>query len=244
MDQMGFPNKWCEWVFGILSSARSSVLVNGSHTFEFPCFKGIRQGDPISPFLFLIVMEGFSSMVRRASSVGTFRGIMLPNNGPTLTNLLYADDSVLIGEWSGSNIKHMALLLRCFNIVSGLQINMGKSSLMGIGVSSSQVEIMAKVLNCKKGSTPFIHLGVMVGARMTRVANWKSVMEVVESRLSLWKAATLSISGLVTLIKSVLESIPNYHLSLFKAPAAVLHGIEGIIRRSFWGGNKTLKNLH
>ncbi|KAJ0797800.1 putative RNA-directed DNA polymerase [Helianthus annuus] len=218
MEQMGFPNKWCEWVFGILSSARSSVLVNGSPTFEFPCFK--------------------------ASRVGAFRGIVLPNNGPTLTHLLYADDCVLLGEWSRSNIRNMALLLRVFNIVSGLQINMGKSCLMGIGVSSRQVDVMAKVLNCKKGSIPFFHLGVLVGARMSRVSNWKSVTEVIEARLSLWKAATLSIGGRVTLIKSVLESIPNYHLSLFKAPAVVIQGIEKIIRPFLWGGNQTLKKMH
>ncbi|KAI3704850.1 hypothetical protein L1987_75079 [Smallanthus sonchifolius] len=244
MDQLGFPHKWCLWIYGILSSVRSSVLVNGSPTFEFPCYKGMRQGDPISPFLFLIVMEGFSSMVRKASRSGVLRGIMLPNNGPILTHLLYADDCVLLGEWSGINIKNMALLLCCFYIVSGMQINMGKSSLIGIGVSSRQVESMAMVLNCKTGAIPFIHLGVMVGARMSRVENWKSVLEVVESRLTLWKAATLSVGGRVTLIKSVLESIPNYHMSIFKAPVAVLNGIEGIIRRFLWGGNNVIKKTH
>ena len=60
MNQMGFPTKWCEWVFGVLASARSSILVNGAPTFEFQCSKGMRQGDPLSPFLFIIVMEALS----------------------------------------------------------------------------------------------------------------------------------------------------------------------------------------
>ena len=72
MMQMGFPSKWCLWVRGILKSAVSAVLVNGSPTFEFQCKKGLRQGDPLSPILFLIVMEVLSKMVDQACNVGGF----------------------------------------------------------------------------------------------------------------------------------------------------------------------------
>ncbi|XP_076888771.1 secreted RxLR effector protein 78-like [Bidens hawaiensis] len=105
MEQMGFPDKWCKWILRILSSARSSVLVNGSPTFEFQCFKGLRQGDPISPFLFIIVMEAFSCMFRRAAEAGIFKGIQTPNGGPILSHLLYADDAMIMGEWSLANLK-------------------------------------------------------------------------------------------------------------------------------------------
>ncbi|XP_076912829.1 uncharacterized protein LOC143571228 [Bidens hawaiensis] len=70
MLQMGFPNHWCLWVKEILDSARSAVLVNGSPTFEFKCEKGLRQGDPLSPFLFLIVMETLSWMLSKAREIG------------------------------------------------------------------------------------------------------------------------------------------------------------------------------
>ena len=63
MRQMKFPEIWCRWIYGVLSSARSSVLVNGSPMFEFGFVKGLRQGDPLSPFLFIIVMEAFSSVI-------------------------------------------------------------------------------------------------------------------------------------------------------------------------------------
>ncbi|KAJ0567310.1 putative RNA-directed DNA polymerase [Helianthus annuus] len=244
MRQLGFPSRWCSWVGGILSSARSSVLVNGSPTFEFACQKGMRQGDPLSPFLFLFVMEAFSSMLRRASRVGAIRGIILPNDGPTLNHLLYADDCIIIGEWAERNIKNVALLLRCFYLCSGLKINLKKSSLFGIGVDSQEVDEMATVLNCNKGVVPFVHVGVLVGARMTRTVNWKSVFEIFDSRLALWKASMLSLGGRVTLIKSVLESIPNYYFSLFKAPMEVINGLEIIIKRFLWGGNGSVNELH
>ncbi|MFS7958360.1 putative RNA-directed DNA polymerase [Helianthus anomalus] len=244
MAQLGFPQRWCLWIYGILSSARSAVLVNGSPTFEFGCSKGMRQGDPISPFLFIIVMEAFTSMIRRASRVGALRGIVLPNNGPVLTHLLYADDCVLMGEWARNNVKNVVLLLRCFYLCSGLKINMSKSSIFGIGVENGDVEAMASILKCKVGETPFAHLGIMVGAKMSRVVNWKFVFDLFEARLSLWKASMLSIGGRVTLIKAVLESIPNYYLSLFKAPASVLNGLEAIIKRFLWGGDDRYRKLH
>ncbi|KAJ0877929.1 putative RNA-directed DNA polymerase [Helianthus annuus] len=93
MKQMNFPNRWCNWIEGVLGSARSSVLVNGSPTFEFSCEKGIRQGDPISPFLFLIVMEGLSSLIRMACDKGMFQGVRLNNDGNIISHLLYADDA-------------------------------------------------------------------------------------------------------------------------------------------------------
>ncbi|XP_021995585.1 uncharacterized protein LOC110892744 [Helianthus annuus] len=82
LRRLGFPARWCLWVEGILASARSSVLVNGAPTFEFDYKKGIRQGDPLSPFLFVIVMEALSSIFKKASDIRAFDSIRLPNGGP------------------------------------------------------------------------------------------------------------------------------------------------------------------
>ena len=129
MTQMGFPARWCNWIYSSLASAKASVLVNGSTTEEFQCFKGMRQGDPLSPFLFLIVMEALSNILKKASSGGLMRGVSLPNNGPVLSHLLYADDVLFLGEWSRYNIKAVSRFLRCFHLISGLKINLNKSTL-------------------------------------------------------------------------------------------------------------------
>ncbi|XP_021986636.1 uncharacterized mitochondrial protein AtMg01250-like [Helianthus annuus] len=118
---------------GILSSARSSVLVNRSPTFEFQCGKGIRQGDPISPFLFIVTMEALSCMFDKACEAGVIDGICLPNYGPLLSHVLYADDAIILGEWSKGNVKNVVRILRSFYVCSGLRINLGKSNLYGLG---------------------------------------------------------------------------------------------------------------
>ncbi|XP_076929431.1 putative mitochondrial protein AtMg01250 [Bidens hawaiensis] len=140
MAQMKFPDKWRSWIYGIVSSAKSSVLVNGSPTFEFKCSRGIRQGDPISPFLFILAMEAFSFLLNKDLAEGLFIGFSTPNNGPNISHLLYADDEMIIGEWSRENAKNLVRLLRCFNLLSGLKINLQKSSFYGVGVSDAAVK--------------------------------------------------------------------------------------------------------
>ena len=114
MSQMGFPVRWCTWIKGILVSSRASILVNGSPTFQFTSGKGLRQGDPLSPFLFLIVMECLSWMLDRAKIIGVHEGITLPANGVNINHLFYADDALIIGVWSRDNLQCTARILRVF----------------------------------------------------------------------------------------------------------------------------------
>ncbi|KAJ0535620.1 putative RNA-directed DNA polymerase [Helianthus annuus] len=184
MRQMRFPEMWCMCIKGILTSARSSVLVNGSLTFEFACEKGMRQGDPISPFLFIIVMEALAGMMRKACEVGSFSGVRLPSSGLVLSHLLYADDAMIMGEWSSSNFDTLRRLLRAFHLCSGLRINIHKSTLFGVGKGMDEISDMARSLGCCSGVTPFRYLGITVGANMGRINNWDPVIDTFKNRLS------------------------------------------------------------
>lgn len=137
---MGFGSKWRQWVHGCLHSSRASVLINGSPTCEFGISKGVRQGDPLSPFLFIIAMEGLNVVLEAAKVNGIFKGIQIPNHGPTLSHLFYADDALFVGEWSRSNLKNLASILKCFNASSGLKVNFHKSKVFGIGTSIRETE--------------------------------------------------------------------------------------------------------
>ncbi|XP_022033470.1 uncharacterized protein LOC110935387 [Helianthus annuus] len=176
-------------------------------------------------------MEAFSSMIRKAVDLGALKGISLPNNGPTISHLLYADDCIFLEEWTHNNLKVVLKLLRCFYFCAGLKINLNKSLLFGVGVGTNEVKRVADSFCCKAGELPFVHLGTLIGAKMYKINSWKAVFDIFESRLALWKASVLSIGGRLTLVKSVLESIPNYFLSLFKAPVGVIKGLEKIMRR-------------
>lgn len=207
---MGFGNKWRSWIQGCLSSSRASVIVNGSPTKEFEISKGVRQGDPLSPFLFIIAMEGLNVVIKTSVEKGIFKGINIPGNGPMISHLFYADDALFIGEWSWSNLKNLTRILRCFHASLGLKVNFFKSKVFGIGATSAETSNWANILGCEAGSLPFTYLGVPIGANMNLVKNWKPIIDKFHSKFSSWKSKTLSFGGRLTLIKSVLGNLPAY----------------------------------
>nr|GEY38441.1 RNA-directed DNA polymerase, eukaryota [Tanacetum cinerariifolium] len=237
LHAFGFGPKWCRWIRGIFSFAKALVLVNGSPTSEFSFWRGLKQGDPLSPFLLILIMESLHISFSRASSDGFFKGIQIKGS-ITISHLFYADDAMFIGEWSDSNLKNVVKILNCFYYASGLKINIDKSQLLGVGVPRSTVAQTAGEIGCMVLNHQFRYLGVMVGELMSRRSAWDDAVNKIRSRLSNWKVKTLSIGGRLTLLKSVLGASPLYYMSIFKTPKGVLKEIEAI-RSKFFNGTDT-----
>nr|KAJ0200979.1 hypothetical protein LSAT_V11C600328170 [Lactuca sativa] len=140
MSQKNFGSKWRMWTRGCLASTKASVIVNGRVTCEFPLQKGVRQGDPLSPFLFIMEMEDLNIAMKEAVEKGIFKGLSIPNVRPPMSHIFYADDVIFLGEWSKHNIDNLGRILRCFYVSSGLQVNFKKSKLVGSGVIDREVE--------------------------------------------------------------------------------------------------------
>ncbi|GKA08135.1 RNA-directed DNA polymerase, eukaryota, reverse transcriptase zinc-binding domain protein [Tanacetum coccineum] len=234
LHKFGFGNKWRLWIQSCLRSSSGSIIVNGSPTEEFQFFKGLKQGDPLSPFLFILIMESLHLSFQRVVDAGMYTGIKLCSS-LNLSHLFYADDVMFVGQWCDSNINTLVHALECFHRASGLKINMSKSKILGIHVEDVKVKQAASKLGCLILNTPFSYLGTKVGGSMSRVHAWDEVVEKVTSRLSRWKMKTLSIGGRLTLLKSVLGSMPIFHMSIFKVPSSVLQRLESIRSRFFKG---------
>ena len=205
--------------------------------------RGVRQGDPLSPFLFIIAAEGLHVALESAKEKGIFKGIQLPHRGPIISHLQYADDVTFMGSRSLESTKNLIRILRCFELSSGLTINMSKSKLYGFGVQNCELELVARSFNCSIGSLPFSYLGLPVGASMARESNWKPIIEKFQAKLSRWKASTLSFGGRLTLCKAVLSSLGSFYFSIYKAPAKVIKILERIRMRFFWGGCMESKKM-
>ncbi|KAM0041794.1 putative RNA-directed DNA polymerase [Helianthus debilis subsp. tardiflorus] len=244
MGFMGFGVKWRSWVSSILISGKASILVNGSPTKEFKFQRGVKQGDPLSPYLFLIAIEGLNAMIKKAIKINVFKGISLPNQGPIVSHVLYADDAIFIGDWEVGNVLNLARILRCFHLTSGLKVNFFKSKVFGVGVGEPEVKDMARFLRCEPGSLPFSFLGLPVATGMGRSVNWGPVLDRLKSRLNSWKASCLSFGGRLTLIKAVLGSLPLYFLSMFRAPNKVIEGMESIRRHFLWSGRDDYNKIN
>ncbi|GJV63547.1 RNA-directed DNA polymerase, eukaryota [Tanacetum coccineum] len=238
LDKIGFGSRWRAWINGFdLLFGPTSVLVNGSPTEEFEIFRGLRQGDPLSPFLFILAMEGLHAYTCKAEALGLFKGVHFGSDNLCISHLMYADDVIFMGEWTWSNARNLISLLRCFYLVSGLRINIHKSTVLGIGIVEEEVSYMANIIGCGASKFPLKYLGIPVGCNMSRCSNWNVIIQKFSSKLSAWKARLLSVGGRLSLIRSVLSSLPTYFMSIYLTPVAIRKKLESLRNKFFIGGD-------
>jgi hypothetical protein len=242
MVKMGFAEGWLKWIRACIFESSMSVLVNGSPSIDFKVGRGLRQGDPLSPFLFLIVAEGLTGMMKKAVDIGKFRAFHISPN-IQFQMLQFADDTIIMGEGSWNNLWTIKSMLRGFELVSGLKINFVKSKLYGLNIENSFLEAGASFLSCLSDMIPFKFLVIPVGANPRRRSTWQPVIDAMSKRLNSWSSRHLSYGGRITLINSVLASIPLYFFSFFKAPCCVLKQLVRIQRNFLWGGGLEDKKL-
>ncbi|XP_071727561.1 uncharacterized protein [Rutidosis leptorrhynchoides] len=139
MKCMRFSSKWRRWILTCLSSASISIIVNRSPTNEFSLGRGIRQGDPLTPFLFIIAAEGLNILKKAAINCGLFKGVEIGSDKIIVSHLQYADDTIFIGECSRSNIDSLQILLKCFELAFRLKLGIPFTSsfVRSIGEESS-----------------------------------------------------------------------------------------------------------
>ncbi len=119
LQRLGFHNKWITWIRGCMESTTVSVLVNGSPTEEFKPSRGVRQGDPLAPFLFLVITEGLTGIVRQSLKARLLTGLKFGRDEIELSILQFADDTVFLCEDSYNNVVTLKAILRGFEVASG-----------------------------------------------------------------------------------------------------------------------------
>nr|GEV86418.1 RNA-directed DNA polymerase, eukaryota, reverse transcriptase zinc-binding domain protein [Tanacetum cinerariifolium] len=185
-------------------------------------------------------MENLHLSFLRVVDAGIFKGIKL-SSSLSISHMFYADDAVFVGQWCDGNITTLVHGLECFYRASGLRINISKSKIIGVLLDSDKVKCVASKFGCLILKTPFSYLGSKVGGSMSRVHTRNEVVDRVKNRLSKWKMKTLSIGGRLTLFKSVLGSMPIFHMSIFRAPLTVLRTLESIRSQFFKGQELNIK---
>jgi len=221
LRRCGFGERWCSWIAHCISSMRFSVLVNGTPSGFFSSSRGIRQGDPLSPLLFVIVMEAFSKLLSITILRGFLSGFSVgsdSNGVVNISHLLFADDTLVFCGANSDYLLYLHMLLLSFEAVSGLKINLDKSVLVPVGHVNNMDEL-AGILGCGVSSLPLKYLGLPLGAPFKAKACWDEVVGKIERRLASWKRLYLSKGGRVTLIKNTLSNLPTYFLSLFPIPS-------------------------
>ncbi|KAL0014213.1 hypothetical protein SO802_001282 [Lithocarpus litseifolius] len=245
MRRMGFNEQWITLMMICVKTVSYSVLVNGEPQGMFQPSRGIRQGDPLSPFLFLLCTEGLNSLIVKAEREGFIHGYSLSKGGPKLTHLLFADDSILFCRSNRSECQKLLDILALYEILSGQKINRGKTSIF---FSKSTTEDMRIEIKEVMGVPEILHydkyLGLPSLVGRNKNASFDYIKERVWRKLQDWEEKLLSQAGREVLIKAVVQAIPTFTMSCFKLPMGLCDEIEKLIRRFWWGQRGDRRKIH
>jgi len=238
MEAMGFGLKWRSWISQCLSTASISLIINGSPSKPFKMERGIRQGDPLSPFLFVLLAEVLNKMMHRAVNTGLLRGISVGNGNLQISHLQFADDTLVFCEAEEHYVRVTKGIFLTYQAFAGLCVNYRKSIMVVLGKEETWIDSIEEIMGCSRAQLPIQYLGIPLGANMRKASSWQIIIEKVQARLQAWKSSCLSRAGRLVLIKSVLNSLPLYYLSLFKVPKKVANEIVRLQRKFLWCGSK------
>eukprot|EP00268_Persea_americana_P028829 TRINITY_DN27957_c0_g1_i1.p1 TRINITY_DN27957_c0_g1~~TRINITY_DN27957_c0_g1_i1.p1 ORF type:complete len:198 (+),score=28.97 TRINITY_DN27957_c0_g1_i1:182-775(+) len=184
---MRFGLKWRGWIHSCVSSAQFFVLVNASPKGFFNSSRGLRQGDPLSPILFVIVAKALNALMNRANQARLISGFSIENADYEVTHLQFADDTIIFCDASLEQVERLKFILRWFEMLSGLKINYGKCELIGIRLEDNHVNFLANTFGRKVGRFPSKHLGLPLCLGLPKKSLWVPVVERLDKRLSSWK---------------------------------------------------------
>ena len=247
MRRMGFGQRWLSWISWCMSIVSFSILINGVSAGFFRSTRGLRQGDTLSSYLFVLGMDILSRLVNKAVEENFLSGCKIrgvrEKEELEVSHLLYADDILLFCKDNPNQLACLRWILMWFEALSGLKINLSKSEIFPIG-GRENIEVLTAELGCKAGSLPTTYLGLPLGAPHKSVRIWDTIEERFRRRLATWKRQYISKGGRVTLIRSTLSNLPIYFMSLFRIPSLVCKRLEKIQRDFLWGGGNLEKKSH
>ncbi|CAJ2652147.1 unnamed protein product [Trifolium pratense] len=243
LKQFGFNNKFCSWIEAILNSAHVSISINGAQHGYFKCRRGVRQGDPLSPLLFCLAEEVLSRGISKLVIDGKVDLIKSSRNTYIPSHCLYADDIMVFCRGKLSCIQAFKNLFTEYANCSGQIINVSKSTLYSGGISQVRLAHIANLIGFNIGSLPFIYLGVPIFKGKPKTRYFYPIADRIKSKLSAWKASLLSIAGRVQLVKSVIQSMLVYSISVYSWPVSILKSIETWTRNFIWSGDINQKKL-
>jgi len=229
----GFDHNWIRWVMALVTSASFSILLNGSPSRTFWPLRGLRKGDPLSPFLFILMMEGLGKAINAAKVEGRIQGLKLTQNGYTLTHQQFVDDTMLHGTPTVKKAKAFKQILHDFAMVAGTEVSLTKSKVFLFNTNIAIQRNLSRILGFQRDHLPSKYLGMPLTDKPLSKEVWEPVTNKLKEKFSRWTNKSLNLAGRLVLTKAVLQTIPIYMFLTLPVPKGVLQLI-----RNIQGGKK------
>jgi len=245
LQQLGFDDKWITWIRECVSTVTYSILLNGESCGHITPSRGLRQGDPLSPYLFLICMDILARRLYAHSlTPKSGLGIKIAPAAMRIPCLLFADDSLIFCKTSSEACRQLKNLLDLFCTQSGQLINFHKSSLIfSKNTCSTDKQLVAGIFNISHSSALGKYLGCSIFMGRPRADHFQNLLAKAVTKLDSWKAKCFSKAGRVVLIQSHLEGLPSHTMQCFQLPASVSDKLDRINREFFWKNSSSRKGI-
>ncbi|XP_074316673.1 uncharacterized protein LOC141652948 [Silene latifolia] len=245
LSSLNLPSSMVHLIMSTIETVTYDILINGAPMEKFEPRCGIRQGDPLSPYIFALCTEVLSQMIVYAQD-GTFiKGIKICKNGPEISHLLFADDSLFFIRGDFGDLDFLMNIIDEYCVASGQCINTDKSSILfSPNCSLMTVKKCLTEYNFAPKHDLGKYLGLPTSIGSSKTDLFKFLVDKTKRRLSSWNNILLSSAGKLTLIRSVLSSLSLFSLSVFRISVSVTSKLQSLMVHFWWSGTRINKSIH
>ncbi|XP_048624100.1 uncharacterized protein LOC106453611 [Brassica napus] len=236
LNGLQLPSEFISWLRACICTTSFTVGYNGSVNGFFKGTRGLRQGDPLSPYLFVIALNNLSLMLNRAAQEMHFNYHHNCSNS-RLTHLCFADDLLIFMDGSLESVQAVLQVLREFESRSGLSVSVHKTSFFASGHSAAETDLIQFSTGMAMGSLPVRYLGVPLCTKKLSLLNCEGLLQQIKNKFSSWSSKALSFAGRLLLIKTVISGITTFWCSTFILPKACVKRINSLCGVFLWKGN-------
>ncbi|KAM6545112.1 hypothetical protein CsatB_025848 [Cannabis sativa] len=245
MYHFNFPVKFVSNIMKCLTTATISFFVNGEVCGKVFPTRGLRQGDPLSPYLFILCSEGLSALLHHSQCQGVLKGVAISRTAPSLTHLLFVDDSILFCMATPSSCEALNSAIHTYSQASGQLINFDKSSILFSPNTQANVRDMF-MHTFQLVDKPFIskYLGLPQCFSRAKYQSFAFLKDKVLSVIQSWHHKWFSKAGKEILVKAVLQAIPSYAMACFRVPTKICKELESMVSKFWWGSSPNRPSIH
>ncbi|XP_074378628.1 uncharacterized protein LOC141720172 [Apium graveolens] len=243
-QKFDFPQLWIDRIMKCVKTVTYSFLHDGKIFGSVIPQRGVRQGDPISPYLYIMCAEGLSGILRRYEEVGLLHGCKIARGAPSISHMLFTDDCYFIFRASRVEASIMKDILQQYQNVSGQMINSSKSNItFSPNTAREDRAGVCEVLRIQETDAPGKYLGMPMRMGRNKMEVLGFLKDKVQQKLQGWANKDISKHGKLTLLSSATQVLPSFWMNVFLIPIGICEDIERKMNGFLWGRGVTGKGV-